>query len=253
MVLVWKGGHRITYSQLYAENLNDVSGGARTSTISKIVDNVYLLSGVYDRGACDNNFSVKAKLVGAGKALTLIETELNAAWPETPIVLGKLFYSDSRGRNTLEEELLDNTFDRLENVHRSRDDEMYHFCLPFLMFQKLGAKAATETFLDKFIHALGTKTMNDFYANTYTLDERYAAAAALHLGLLKERRDLLSKPNCFVAAGSEVGPGTDSNGKDLILESGGNGRRCEGGVCVPSIEEHWCSLLPAGGCSLGSD
>ena len=230
--------HCIKYEQLYDQPFHD---GSENSTLNKIIENINNLHPDLQRGATSNERIVIPMLAGLGGAFVRIRSVLSI--PGTPeIRLGELFYRKRVHPTTNVEQVLKNFIvDSLESVHTALNDQMFHFCVPFLTHQLNSAQIRpTEAQFRRFIRVLGDRTMQSFYDCSYTQEEKDEVIAARQLGIFRERRPAASRPP-----------------KPIIRTRDGNGRHCVNGVCCGSNDpDDWCNTITVGGstvCSLGSD
>jgi len=232
----------IDYRTLYAKPFYDSSGA---SALDGIIRNINALDPALQVGATTNTPIVIDKLAGTNGAFVQIKKSLSAEGAP-PITLGELFHMPRVANPSDDVNKLKNLIvDTLDGVHTASNDQMYHFCVPFLAIQLTrlpsGKRGPTDTEFGDFIDVLGGKTMQQFYDTPYTPGERTAAIKARRLCILKEKRPDGSKP-----------PETALDGQ------GGNSRKCQNNTCVTSSNpEDWCSVVTfsdgSTGCALGSD
>lgn len=241
----------IDFATLFTTPFHVSSG---SSPLDHIIDNVRGLHRDLDRAAVGNDLVVKNRLIvglpgGTGEdgALFLIRKRFNEFSYPT-IVLSDLFLHSRRENPTNNEHKLRNAIvDILDSVHNHTNDKMYHLCIPFIGIQlgRRPLRPGQRTF-DKFIEVFGTKSMQYFYENAGTQEEKDTIAAARQAGILKEVRPRSSRPKASKPKRSK------STQRILIHE--GNGKHCVDNRCCNSkYEDHWCNQTVLGLCALGSD
>ncbi|MBX3179688.1 MAG: hypothetical protein KF886_20230 [Candidatus Hydrogenedentes bacterium] len=260
MCAILKG---IPYNTLYNTHLHTPPTNPPSSTLlDTLIDNVSALPPNLDVGATENNPIVKSRLVGTNGALVRIRDEaVRLGYPR--LKLKKLFYINPDAEiETPQMKLAKFIISELENVHKIKQgdngDQMYHFCVPFLTFQK-GRKPPHEegrprkyypekNDLEYFLAKLGDLEMEDLYGHYRSADydgRRKAARKALERCVLKEYRPKDTRPK----PGNGIGPdGSDGNSRYCA----GAGSGCRG--C--DHPDDWCNDYEQDGktyCSLGSD
>jgi len=267
----------ITYNQLYGEPFHHRPGsGVPPSTLDRMIDNINNLHLELQRGAATEDRIVVDKLAGESGAFVNIRNKfVEQGYPE--LRLRTLFYQDPTHGTTQADEVARYMIEQFEAVHTpdsSGEDQMYHFCVPFLTVRKgriplAGTtprpKRAPQTAdLDEFLQHFGVLTMRHLY-DVYTRDyctRRPAAQRALDRCILKEH-GRPNRPTFTLVAPVEGAPEADETGQVLStgVRTGADGdyHYCGGtgtGCLECEHQDDWCNDFISGGtiyCSLGSD
>ena len=226
----------VSYNQLYRLPFHD---NTANSTLDKIIGNVQALPAILQRGATDNSTIVFDTLGGPTGALMEIRAVINRE--ETHgLSLGSLFYKRAEHHTEPDRTVLMEIVRILDGVHSRVDDQMIHFCTPFISMQMKYTNYTTEGAVTDFLDVLGDRNIRDFYDDYQRIDgEREAAKLAIDFGILKDR----GRPGRPVRHRSHDG----------------NARKCQpgGGGCIDStLEDDWCNTVIIEGspqCAMGSD
>jgi len=259
----------ITYNELYTSVFHEERRPGDPETIlDRIINNIDNLHEDLQVGATTDDKIVIERLAGRNGVFVQIRDILvYADYPK--VRLGDLFHKNIHsGIDTKNEIIMQMIVSILDGVHRpdeSNEDQMYHFCVPFLTIQKnripthdphskkpKKSKPDQDAFKE-FLKVLGDHTLRHMYDgtlhsnHTYS-DQRQAAKRALDRCILKEH-GRLHKP------GPRAGVTTsDGNNRHCEANSSGTGSHCE--TCAPEHPDDWCNQYTSGGttyCSLGSD
>lgn len=229
----------ITYRELYTHDFHDDSGN---SVLDRMLYNINNLHPDLQVGATTNSRIVIPILAGPNGAFTRIHALLSL--PGMPrIKLGKLYHEKRVHPTTDMEKTLRNFIvDTLDGVHTATNDQMFHFCVPFISIQ-MGTRPTrpSETEFNRFISVLGKKTLQEFYNASYTMAEKERAIIARKQGILREKRPDSSRPP-----------------RTVVKVTNGNGYVCinNQSCCLTEDENNWCNtVIVSGGtmCALGSD
>lgn len=239
MCAILKG---IDYKTVYAKPFYDSNGA---SALDGIIRNINALHPDLQVGATSNTPIVIDKLAGPNGAFVQIRQRLSANGAP-PVILGELYHQPRVASPGDELGKLKNFIvDTLDGVHSAVNDQMFHFCVPFLAIQlgrlPSGKRGPTQVEFEEFINVLGDKTMQQFFDAPYTPNERQAAVNARRRCIFKEQRPNNARPPLVAFEHKE-----------------GNSMKCQNNTCVTSTDpDDFCSqiTLPDGSpaCSLGSD
>ncbi len=254
----------ITYNRLYDEVLHRRRGNdASLTLLEQIIENVDGLPCDLQVGATTDDHIVIERLAGRNGVFIQIRDLLEYAdYPN--IKLKHIFYEDIHGGiDTKNEIIMQVIVSLLDGVHHpdgNGEDQMYHFCVPFLTIQKNRIPAdipnsrrppkskPDKRAFDDFLKDLGDLEMKQLY-NGYHVnydERRNAAKRALDRCILKEHgrqhRPQWRGPGPFAADGNN-------------MHCGGVGTGCVS-CGDPGHPDHWCNDYEENNtmyCSLGSE